>query len=369
MPKDMGRVPFVEIFVHSNAGHLQQLYTGFRCLHAAGEIKAVQRLRGRPAPRDLVEPHLRDARLAHCSVIVNQKIRLYYDMHDSWEVDDEALKYHDIYFKRSFYPDRLSKQFDDYHKIRPYGLNYEVVANPVDLFALQRSVLSRNARELLTSVGWSTGLADLWQFIPTMKRMEMSPPINESGNIIFMARTWDPDEDMEYIDTARRADRDKINRMRAECIRALKRRFGDKFFGGFAPTKHAIKAYPDLVLNGNSAKKRNYINLLRGSSIAVASAGLHGSIGWKMAEYVAFSRAIVSEKIESELPGGFSDGVNYLSFQSADECVEMVDRLRRDDAFRRRMMINNRSYYENMLNPKSIVARTLSECLLAPTPI
>ncbi|MBW4049349.1 MAG: hypothetical protein HIU89_15935 [Proteobacteria bacterium] len=361
--------PRVEIFVRSNIGHLQQLYAGFSALHCAGEIDLVQHLKPRPNMIASAEPHLRDARLSHCSVLVNKKYRIYYDMHDSWEVDEEALGKHDFYYKRSFQPDRYSKTFHGFQKLRAYGLNYEVVSDPVDIFALQRSLLARSTREFLTAMGWATGLANLWQFVPSLSRMETPPPIDAPTTVLFMARTWDPNESSSELDTKRKIDRDAINQMRANCIRALRDAFGESFFGGFAPSAFASMAYPDLVLNNKSYKKRNYIDTLRSSTIGVTTAGLHGSIGWKMAEYVAFSRAIVSEKFDAAIPGNFSETSNYLSFQNADECVNQVRKLVNDDELRRRMMRNNRDYYLKYLCPKKQVARSLDEMMSRPAQI
>ena len=357
--KNTNNKPRVEIFVRSNIGHLQQLYAGFAALDRAGEIDLVQRLKHRPNMITSAEPHLRDARLAHCSVLVNTKCRIYYDMHDSWEIDEEALGKHDFYYKRSFQPERYPKTFRGSEKIRAYGLNYEVVSNPIDQFALRRSWLARSSREFLTTMGWATGLANLWQFVPSLSRMEASPLLDEPTTVLFMARTWDPNQSSSDLDTKRKLDRDSINQMRAHCIRALRDAFGERFFGGFAPSDFACKTYPDLVLNNNSYKKRNYISILQRNAIGVATAGLHGSVGWKMAEYVAFSRAIVSEKFNALIPGNFAEPFNYLSFQSADECVNQVSRLVKDDEFRLQMMKNNLNYYLSYLAPKELVARSL----------
>jgi hypothetical protein len=353
--------PLIEIYAQSNLGHLQQLYTGFSALHAAKRIKLVQRLKKRPSLRTSIDPHLRDARMAHCTVIINGTYRVYYDMHDSWEIDDEALSSHDFYFKRSFYPNKFPNDFIGLHKIRPYGLNYEIVANPIDWFALHRSLLSKNAREFLTGMGWATGLAHLWQFIPKLQSMQASAPEEDLGTVLFMARTWDPNQDSVDIDSQRQSDRDSINQMRATCIRALRESFGEKFTGGFAPTDHAKKNYPDLILSNDSYARKNYIGLLRKNTICVATAGLHGSIGWKMAEYVAFSRSIVSEEIGVKLPGDFIDGANYLSFRTPNECVEQVRRLMVDADLRHRMMQYNHEYYLKNLHPISIVENTVRE--------
>lgn len=284
-------------------------------------------------------------------------------MHDSREVDQEALKCHDFYFKRSLQSEELKKLISNSHKIRPYGFNYEVISNPPDLFALRRSLLAQNLREFLTGVGWSTGLANLWQFVPSLGKMEDMPPENAPNKIIFMARTWDPNQNSAHLDHKRKLDRDSINHGRANCIRALRNAFGEKFLGGFAPSELAKKYYPDLLLHNNSYNKKNYIEILRASTIGIATAGLHGSLGWKMAEYVAFSRAIVSENFNTSLPGIFSDGSNYLSFSTPEECVNQVQRLLNDSQLKKQMMWKNRAYYLDFLHPRALVAKSLAEVL------
>jgi hypothetical protein len=47
--------------------------------------------------------------------------------------------------------------------------------------------------------------------------------------------------------------------------------------------------------------------------------GLYESNGWKLGEYVAGSKAIVSEHLHYDAPGNFSPEQNYLEFNSADE--------------------------------------------------
>ena len=178
-----------------------------------------------------------------------------------------------------------------------------------------------------------------------------------------MARTWDPNQNFAHLDHKRKLDRDSINHGRANCIRALRNAFGEKFLGGFAPNELAKKYYPDLLLHNNSYNKKNYIEILRASTIGIATAGLHGSLGWKMAEYVAFSRAIVSENFNTSLPGIFSDGSNYLSFSTPEECVNQVQRLLNDNQLRMQMMRKNHAYYLDFLHPKALVAKSLAEVL------
>ena len=371
MPRGFGAIPQVELVAWSNIGHLQQLYAGLATLHKNGVIQLRQRLEKAPTSDPDAPPHLRGSVFAHCSVIVNGVCHVYFDMHDSWEINESALHRHHLYFKRSFYPQRFRSRPDLLAKLRPYGMNYEVLADGLDRFALRRSALSSGWREFVRSAVRACGWASLLRFDPAVSKLEADVPESSVNGILFMARAWDPSADADLdpelepgdIDSERALDRDAINDMRAECIRALRRAFGTHFVGGLAPTRYATQKYPDVVLPAGMNRKSHYLGLLRRSAIGIATAGLQGSLGWKIGEYVAFSRAIVSERIDVALPGVFEAGRNYLPFSTPQECVERVHKLFVDVQARNAMMLANRTYYLDYLHPQRVAARAVQAAL------
>src|SRR5262249_14728323 len=151
-----------------------------------------------------------------------------------------------------------------------------------------------------------------------------------------------------------------VNNARARCIELLRREFGNRFLGGFIHTDFAARNYPGALLPDNAVSaKENYLKLLRAFPICVATTGLHGSIGWKMGEYVAFSRAIASERLNYEVPGNFMTGQNYLEFTGPEACVNAVHQLFSDGALRYAMMRNNYEYYLASLKPDTMVSRCI----------
>jgi hypothetical protein len=86
---------------------------------------------------------------------------------------------------------------------------------------------------------------------------------------------------------------------------------------------------------------------------------LFNSIGWKLAEYVAFSKAIVSEPLYFEVPGDFKKDKNYLEFTNAGQCVEQTLLLLNDQQKRAEIMENNNRYYNEYLSPDKLIWRTL----------
>jgi hypothetical protein len=158
-------------------------------------------------------------------------------------------------------------------------------------------------------------------------------------------------------------ERISLNETRARCIALLRRELGATFTGGFAPNAYARRQYPDLIVGENSASQGHFIGALRDFPICVATTGLHGSAGWKLAEYVATSKAIVSEKLQYALPGDFAPDRNFLQFESPEECVERCVALVRDRSLRGTLMENNASYYRAYVAPDALVRNALDSAL------
>jgi hypothetical protein len=108
------------------------------------------------------------------------------------------------------------------------------------------------------------------------------------------------------------------------------------------------------------------MKLLKRFPICIATTGIHGSIGWKIAEYVSYSKAIVTERLNYRVPGNFEKELNYLEFVSPEDCVESAVRLFQDYKLRCQLMINNYRYYQSYLRPDSLVMNTLAIAISSP---
>jgi hypothetical protein len=135
--------------------------------------------------------------------------------------------------------------------------------------------------------------------------------------------------------------------------------FGSSFTGGFRHSDYALEHYRHvLVSDARMASKANYLKLLASHPTCIATTGLHGSIGRKFGEYVAFFKAIVSERLGYRVPGDLAEGRNYLGFVTPEEYVEQAVRLFRDSDLRRRMTEANHHYYQEYLGPEHQMIRT-----------
>lgn len=341
----------------SESPHTYQIITGFILLQRQGIIDLdfqIARERVKQYPTE----HTVDAQVGDANT--GRAVRIVYDTLDGYNFEPDAMPFSsvladvDFYFKRSF--DLARHQDLEYgSRVYPLGLYYQVVtSHPVfsRVLGTSRTGLGRRFKRRLT--GYYRNFS--------VEHFEDTPRQEISGKILFAARAWNPQSDLgERPDRfgTRVAQREEINTMRAECIRLLRQTYGERFIGGFMATPYAQKHYPEYILDDALTRKSGYLDLVKHADVCIASMGLHESNGAKLAEYVAASKAIVSERLRYTVPGEFVEGENYLEFTTPDECVAKVARLVDDVQGIYHMKCENYRYYHQSVRPDRLVLNTL----------
>ena len=326
--------------------HLSQIYDGFAALERQGLLDLRIRKGRQSSPKAILK-----VRFDYGTTII-------YDMLDGFNWIDgsteQNLEYFtktisaDYYFKRSY-----SQILNDY---KPPGC----LMMPLGLYAPfhPRGPYPKSRQQWLEFT-----LSPILKFLPTnssgiirQSDLEYCPaPLNDP-QILFVAKLWDP---------ARTADRNlkkawqRMNDFRIACVETCKREFGELFMGGIQSDSYSIKIRKDLVLPRYSSKRGVWLRNIKASAICVATTGLHNSIGAKFGEYVAASRAIVSEPLHYQPPGPFRSGRNYIEFDSPDLLVKSISELLTDKNMLSRMMLENQKYYNSHMRSDILVLRTL----------
>jgi len=360
----------------TNGAHSRQIFTGFCELARSGAIDL-----------NMVEqdwnPGYETENLI--KVTVNGGMDLLFDTNDGfyWIHDslDRNIEYFaerilpkfQYVFKRSCNAQSVERFGDAAAKFQPLGLNYDVTSpcNAADRVyygwrdqlkkRLQRSAI---LCKTLGRVPDRVFHIENFEHPPLPQQQESPPP-----QILLLTRLWDPvGEKVDSVASTVREtgarDRNSINRVRIECLEACRAAFAGHFIGGLSATPYAEQIAPHLIATAGMTDKQSYIQLVKASQICIATTGLHLSTGWRLGEYVAASRAIVSEKIHDELPGDFRAQRNYLEFSTAEELVGAVRRLLSDRSLMSSIMWNNYCYYQTHVRPDSLVLNTLLKALV-----
>lgn len=347
----------VDVFCWSDDARLQQIYTGLTALRRSGRIVSRQHLLKHPSEAGL--PMLQPGS-GHLKIQINGNRTLLFDVTDQGSMMPGIADAVDCVFKRSY------NATESYHctssgtNVEPLGLNYPVYPNLPDLHGLQRAFLTSGPRRWLAQAIRLLDVAGWISHLPRERQLEDIPRPDVEPRVLFQVRAWDPEE-FPGCTPERIRHFTEVNDMRAACIRALRSTFGERFTGGFSHTAFARKRYGDALSPAPElTAKRNYLRLLRHHPICIATGGLHGSIGWKVGEFVALSKAIVMERHHHILPGHFAEGQHHLGFDTPEECVQATLRLMDDDSLRGAMMGRNHAYFLEHLRPETVVFRALS---------
>lgn len=345
---------FCRIRVKEIPLHLYQLIAGFSILEQEGIITTKFEIGDFGLNYNMME------------VIINDNIRVLYDVNDGYdnliegsyiEFMDNILSNYDICFKRSF-SEEYNKKLKNGYKIRPLGLNYMVTIK--GNFA-HKPVKFDPQKEKIKKIIRALPLSQYYNNKYLINRFEQEPIYNENPKILFMARLWDENLD---IRDKKNEERVYINNTRIKCLEKCKKEFGDIFTGGLSADSYSLSRYSNLVIKNKELTRRDkYLKLMHSHDICIATTGLHESIGWKFGEYVAASRAIVSEKLNYELPGDFSIEKNYLDFKNVDQCIDNIYTLLKDHKARYEMMKNNYKYYQDYVKPNKLILNTIMQCI------
>lgn len=319
--------------------HLNQIYDGFWKLKQKGIIDLVSKRVQLKNEKPVIK------------VIVDHKYTLIYDTLDglNWidGTTEENLNYFksnsncDLYFKRSF--DSKIESYLEKGIIHPLGLNFSFHPEgnfPFTMGERLKFILKNNIKKNSFK----------------LHAFEHPPIVNQDNRILFLCGLWNPD-DVESSQL--RIQRQKINEDRIAFVRACKSEFGKRFTGGIQLSDHAQKMAKDILVPFEITNKRNFMASIKSHNICIATTGLHNSTGFKFAEYIAASRAVITEPLHYQLPGDFHNGKNYLSFENSSELISNIHSLLDDKNKMQSMMLENYRYYNNYVDSEKLILNTL----------
>ena len=306
----------------------------------------------------------------HYLVEIN-KYRVFYDVTDAigltLEETDALLGNCDFLFKRSYDPEFAAK-LRNREKYLPLGLNYAYYY----LYNTQSNIVSKAFALVGRIIRYYTSIKKLAAYTRDVDRFWTVGSVKDPDiDILFMTRLWQnrsqaPERSQLAIRLTHglaltgAEDSDERAEERIEYARELRRAFGNRrIVCGIADSPFAREICPDLILPRRYTARLYFRNLIRHSKVCVTTTGLWKSNGWKFAEYMSGGKAIVSNPLCYEVPGGLEAGKNYLSFRDKEELVTCCEQLLTDEEVRRRMELRNQWYYLHYVRPDVLVLNTL----------
>jgi len=174
-----------------------------------------------------------------------------------------------------------------------------------------------------------------------------------NGYVFFLSTLW--------YDAVWNNNNEKLNTPRYRMMLACKSAPNIVFEGGFVPHNvrnnangwvSTIDNYSDCIYN-NRMPIKEYVSKLQQSMVAINMPAVVSCHGWKLAEYLALGKCIVSLPLVNDLPYPLKHGENIHFIESPDELQDALQYIYENPNYRKKLERGARDYYEKWCSPES----------------
>lgn len=150
----------------------------------------------------------------------------------------------------------------------------------------------------------------------------------------------------------------EVNPPRARFMRACRSVQKLEFEGGFAPRRRKDVDGIDDVTARRMYPFRAWLRLTQASALVFNCPAVHGCLGWKLGEFLALGKAMVSLPLSRAMPSPLEHGehVHYVD-DDQERMRDAIERLLADGAYRTRLEVGARRYYLEYLAPERVIQR------------
>ena len=175
-----------------------------------------------------------------------------------------------------------------------------------------------------------------------------TPQLSRPDYVFMSSQLWRKDQE--------------TNELRAMFMRECREMSWVQFEGGFHPRAGNFEQYKDLFLK-KMYPFHEYIQNLRNSAFVLYNHSVAGSHSWRLGEYLALGKAIISLPIERKIPAPLIHGTHIHFVEPAKEAIEKaIQLLLSNNLYRQNLEINARKYYLQNATPEKSIERLLATC-------
>jgi hypothetical protein len=279
-------------------------------------------------------PRLRDPKDG-CALILPQGERVFISANDFAEVNKEALEWADVVGQVN-----LDTDTELPSKVLPIGPSFGIPWQST--LGLASSILRAGVRSDPLRIP-----AMMRDYLPLQKtRSPLSDYVatpSSPSQVFLVANYW--------------SQSPETNARRLRFLRAVRQADGIEFAGGFWSPLPLPEEYAEYHLS-EPVGHAEYLRRTARSLAVFNTPAVHGCLGWKLGEYLALGKAIISTPLERRMPGEFRSGEQFHLVEDSEEAMlEALLRIAADEAYRRHLEAGARRYWEDHLSPIRVALR------------
>lgn len=175
---------------------------------------------------------------------------------------------------------------------------------------------------------------------------DLTPEPSRSDYVFFCSTLW-------YNDEYNQNDR-KVNARRANFIRVCKGIGSIHFEGGFVPQqgRSSSELFADC-LSATSYPYKTWLQKTKQSALVFNTPAFWDCHGWKLGEYLALGKAIISTPLSNDLPAPLTHGVNiHFVEDDIDSLREAINYIIENPGYKEQLEQGARAYWASYGTPE-----------------
>ncbi len=270
-------------------------------------------------------------------VLPHEKIKLVIDAEDPENPDEALLQWSDVYGKVNLPANAADWNSEKFVCLGPsFGVRPQPKWKAINWLVRNQLAIGGINKEVRK--------ANLWPYYAVLKdRLALSKYIPEQGRsdyLFFTATLWKKEA--------------QTNEFRANFIRAGRSTPGIVFEGGFAPRRiGTVEGFENETWNGRIGLPE-YLQKMKRSMVAFNTPAVMGCHGWKLGEYLALGKVILSTPLLRALPSPLEHGKHIWYTNGTEQDMKSaLEMLQKNEGLRRSLEQNARAYFDQYASPSA----------------
>ena len=273
----------------------------------------------------------------------NQSKKIIIDSRDSSRINITELEWCDVYGKINYNSTELPVNHSK--KIVPIGPSFGI-----KIWNLRQTLyfLTFNFLRFKKNIGNKREfLANYWRQYKRLELKKYQYKKSSSNEIFFMNSIWKKENE--------------TNENRALFIETCKNNSNLIFEGGFAARTNGDNLGFDKLVYSKKIPLNIYIEKIKNSSFVFNTPAVLSCHGWKLGEFLALGKAIITTHHCNVLPADLEDKKHVLYIANKNELQNSIAKLTDDVGFKNSLESESRNYFDKWLAPKKVILRLVEK--------
>ncbi|MFL9831979.1 hypothetical protein ABS764_14095 [Flavobacterium sp. ST-87] len=188
-------------------------------------------------------------------------------------------------------------------------------------------------------------VANYWRQYKRLYISKYYPEVSSKNEVFFISSIWRKEKD--------------TNDYRALFIECCKENRKVVFEGGFASRTDGNNLGYDNLVTSAKIPLKVYVKKIKKSAIVFNTPAVLSCHGWKLAEFLALGKAIITTPHFNELPADLLNYEHLIYANNKETIQKAIDELITDENLKKQIQIAGREYFEEYLAPEAVIKKIL----------